>query len=213
MGRDGSRIVDRPMRVIRGSSEAEVVAAFLRGELDSPRYGERIRELLPAAGLDESALLAPELGDAEANARRARVLEEHRAWLRRDGLFGGFPEEVEWRLVGLQPDEVLSILYIDWDWWLQISAGTRLPLDAAARIRAGEVPGSNVEKDEQIAARLSSDDPPPELIVASTPDLPRLVAVEGHVRLTAYALFPEHLPEELPAYLGTSKAMGDWALF
>jgi hypothetical protein len=39
------------------------------------------------------------------------------------------------------------------------------------------------------------------------------VAVEGHVRLTAYALFPEYLPEELPAYLGTSEAIVDWALF
>src|SRR5213593_4329692 len=121
MGRDGSRIVDRPMRIIRGSSEAEVVAAFLRGELDSPRYGERIRELLPAAGLDESALLAPELEDAEANTLRARVLEEHRAWLRREGLFNGFPDDVDWSLVGLAPEEVLSILYIDWDWWLDIS--------------------------------------------------------------------------------------------
>jgi hypothetical protein len=196
------------MRIIRGGSEPEVVAAFLRGELDSPRYRERIRELLPAAGLGESALLAPELEDAEANSRRARVLEEHRAWLRRDGLFGGFPEEVEWRLVGLHPDEVLSILYIDWDWWLRISDGTRLPLDAAARIRAGEVPGSSVEWHEQIAARLRTGDPPPELIISSTPDLSRLVAVEGHVRLTAYALFPEYLPEELPAYLGTSEAVG-----
>jgi hypothetical protein len=201
------------MRIIRGSSEAEVVAVFLRAELDSPRYGERIRELLPAAGLDECALLAPELEDAEANARRARVLEEHRAWLRRDGVFGGFPEEVDWALVGLTRDEVLGVLYISWDWWLHASGGTRLPLDAAARIRAGEVPGSSVEWHEQIAARLRSKDPPPELIVASTPDLSRLVALEGHVRLTAYALFPDDLPEELPVYLGTSEHMSSWALF
>ena len=213
MGRDGSRIVDRPMRIIRGSSEAEVVAAFLRGELDSPRYRERIRELLPAAGLGESALLAPELADAEANTLRARVLEEHRAWLRREGSFNGFPEDVDWSLVGLVPEEVLSILYIDWDWWLDISGGTRRPVDAAARIRAGEVLGARMEEDELIAARLSSDDPPPELIVASTPDLSRLVAVEGHVRLTAYALFPAYLAAELPVYLGTSEHMSGWALF
>jgi hypothetical protein len=56
-----------------------MIAAFLRAELNSPRHGERIRELLPAAGLDESGLLAPELEDAEANARPASVLEEHRA--------------------------------------------------------------------------------------------------------------------------------------
>jgi hypothetical protein len=201
------------MRVIRQSTESEVVAVFLRAELDSPRYGERIRDLLPAAGLDESALLAPELEDADANVRRARVLEEHRAWLRRDGLFGGFPKEVDWALVGLTPEEVLRVLYIDWDWWLRVSGGTRVPLDAAARIRADEVPGSTADSHEQIAARLRTDDPPPELIVASTPDLARLVALEGHVRLTAYALFPEYLLEELAVYLGTSPDMERWALF
>ncbi len=163
---------------------------------------------MPAAGLDESALLAPEFEDAAANAGRARVLEEHRAWLRRDGVFGGFPEEVDWRLVGLAREEVLSILYIDWDWCLRASDGTRLPLDAAARIRAGEVPGSSVESHEQIAARLRSDDPPPELIVASTPDLSRLVAPEGPIRLTAYALFPDYLPGSSPS---TSEPPRTWS--
>jgi len=201
------------VRTIRASSEAEVVAVFLRAELDSPRYGERVRELLRDAGLDESTLLAPDLANAGENALRARILEKHRAWLRREGLFNGFPEDVDWSLVGLEPDKVLSILYIDWDWWLEISGGTRRPLDAAARIRSGNVPGADVQADERIAARLRSDDPPPELIVASTPELSRLVAVEGHVRLTAYALFPDYLPAELPVYLGTSEGMTRWVQF
>jgi hypothetical protein len=201
------------VRTIRAATEAEVIAVFLQAELDSPRYGERIRDLLRAVGVDESALLAPTLDDAEENRRRARILEEHRAWLRRGGLFGGFPEQVDWSLVGLGRDEVLSILYIDWDWWLRISGGTRRPVDAAARIRANGVPGSSVEGHELIAARLRSGDPPPELIVASTPDGAKLVALEGHVRLTAYALFPEYLPAELPVFLGTSDEMTGWALF
>lgn len=201
------------MRTIRSASEPEIIAVFLRGELDSPRYGDRIRDLVRDAELDESVLLAADLDDAEENARRARILEEHRGWLRRDGLFGGFPEEVDWSLVGLPPDEVLSILYIDWDWWLDISGGTRRPTDAAARIHAGDVPEVNAAEDERIAARLRSADQPRELIIVSTPELSRLVALEGHVRLTAYALFPDYLPPELPMYLGTSAAMGDWALF
>ena len=201
------------VRAIRPAIEAEVIAVFLRGELDSPRYGERIRDLARAEGLEESALLAPTLEDADEHRRRVRILEGHRAWLRRDGLFGGWPEQVDWSLVGLAPNEVLSILYIDWDWWLEISGGTRRPLDAAARIRAGAVPDADAGSDELIAARLRSDDPPPALIVASKPDLSRLVLVEGHVRLTAYALFPEYLPEELSVYLGTSEQMSRWALF
>jgi hypothetical protein len=201
------------VRRIRAASEAEVIVVFLRAELDSARYGKRIRLLLAEAELEESVLLAPDLEDAHENECRASLLEGHRAWLRREGLFNGFPEDVEWSLVGLLPEEVLSILYIDWDWWLAISGGTRRSVDAAARIRANEVPGADVESDEQIAARLCSDDPPPELIVASTPDLSRVVAVDGHVRLTAYALFPEYLPEELVLYLGTSKEMRRWVQF
>ena len=201
------------MRTIRTASEPEVIAAFVRAELDSPRYGLRIRGLLRDAGLDESLLLAADLDDAEENAARAGILERYRGWLRREGLFNGFPEDVTWSLVGLRPDEVLSILYIDWDWWLDISGGTRRPVDAAARIRAGEVPGVNAEEDEKIAARLRSDDPPPELIVVSKPDFRRLVVVEGHVRLTAYALSPEYLPDELAVYLGTSVDMGRWVQF
>jgi hypothetical protein len=94
------------VRRIRTASEAE---------LDSPRYAEQVRELLRDAGVDESALVAPDLEDADANGKRARILEEHRAWLSREGLFNGFPDDVDWSLVGLAPDEVLSIMYIDWD--------------------------------------------------------------------------------------------------
>jgi hypothetical protein len=108
---------------------------------------------------------------------------------------------------------VLSILYIDWDWWLHVSAGSRRPLDAAARIRAGEIPGSTVEEHEPIAARLRSADPPSELIVVTPPDHSRLVLLEGHFRLTAYALFPECLPDELEVFLGTSAEIGRWGLF
>ena len=34
----------------------------------------------------------------------------------------------------------------------------------------------------------------------------RPVLLEGHVRMTAYALYPEYLPSELEVYLGTSRS-------
>jgi len=190
-----------------------VLATFLRAELDSPRYRQRIRELLADSGLDESVLLAPDLERADENAARAALLEQHRSWSSRDGLFGRFPQDVTWSLVSLIREEVLAILYIDWDWWLKVTGGTRLPLDAAARIRANEVPDVTAKEEEPIAARLRSSDPPPQLIVVAEPDCSKLVLLEGHVRLTAYALYPEYLPEELAMYLGTSTEMSRWALF
>jgi len=86
-----------------------------------------------------------------------------------------------------------------------------LPLVAARRIREGEIPGSTAEWHEPIAARLRSGDPPPELIVVSVPDLAKLVLLEGHVRLTAYALFPDYLPEALEVFLGVSDEIAGWS--
>jgi hypothetical protein len=201
------------MRLVGPASEAEVVAAFLRAELDSPRYGATISKLLGDAGLHESIVRRPTFASAAENAERDALLERHRAWLRREGLFNGFPDGVEWFRAALSPELVLSILYINWDWWLRATGGTRRPLDAADRIRRNEVEGSTAEALQPIAARLRSLEPPPELIVAAPPDYSRLVLVEGHVRLTAYALYPEYLPDELEVFLGTSEEITGWSQF
>jgi hypothetical protein len=201
------------MRVVGPISEPEVVATFLRGELDSARWGEALRALLREAGEDERVVSRPNVADARENAFSERLLDQHRGWVRRDGLFGGLPERIDWSRVALGPAEVLSILYINWDWWLRVSGGTRLPLDTAARIRANEIPGSTAEEHEPIAARLRTAEAQPELIVVAPPDRSRLVLMEGHVRLTAYALYPEYLPEELEVVLGTSTEIARWCQF
>ena len=131
----------------------------------------------------------------------ADVDERKRAWLERDGLFGGFPDDVEWERVALTRDEVLAILYINWDWWLTVSNGTRLATVAA------QVQGRD-EGDRAIAAAAATN---PELIVVSDRDRSKLVLLEGHVRLTAYAAFPEYLPDELEVYLGVSRRIGEWS--
>lgn len=133
----------------------------------------------------------------------AEVDERKRAWRERTGLFDGFPDDVAWERVALTPDEVLGILYIDWDWWVRVSNGTRLATVAA------EVQGRD-DGDRAIAAAVDTN---PELIVVTDPAHSRLVLLEGHVRLTAYAAFPDYLPAELELYLGTSPAIADWSEF
>jgi hypothetical protein len=189
-----------------------MVAAFLLAELDSPRYRDQVLALLAADGKDASVVVQPNVEDVAENAYRDSLLDRYRAWTRREGLFNGFPHDVEWFRVALTRDEVLSILYIDWDWWLTISGGTRRPLDAARRIRSGDVPAATVEGNEAIAARpLAGDDR--ELIVVAPRDYSRLVVLEGHVRLTAYALFPDALPAELEILLGVSDEIAGWSNF
>ena len=177
-----------------------MIALFLRGELESERFGEKLRGMLAGRELDE-------LDEA---GRRA-LLEEHRAYESRDGLFGGFPRDVQWFRAALTRDEVLDIQFIDWSWWLQLSGGTRSAREAARRIRAGELTpltaGTNAEEHEPYLSSKS------ELIAVTTPAKEKLVLLEGHVRLTAYALYPDRVPDELELLLGSSEEMPDWALF
>jgi hypothetical protein len=198
------------VRIVRPISEDEMIAVFLRGELDSDRYGETLRGFLGRDGRDPEVLRRPDLGDPDANDYRRGLLEEYRAYERRDGLFGGFPQRVDWFRAVLTRDEVLGILYINWDWWLRISDGTRRPRDAARRIRDGLVPGSTAEEHEPLAAALRGTPRPPELIAATTAARSPLVLVEGHFRLTAYALFPDYVPKELEILLGVSDEMAEW---
>jgi hypothetical protein len=142
---------------------------------------------------------------------REEVLAGRRGW-RMGGLFEGLPARLDWQRVALTPDEVLDIRYIHWHWWLKVSGATRSPREAALRIREGLVPGVDAEGDRLIAARLRSDDPPPALIVVAEPG-GRMVLLEGHVRLTSYALWPEYLPGELEVLLGVSEEAASWGCY
>lgn len=160
------------MRVLRRATEAEVLEGFWDSELA-----------------------------AVSRWTPADVDERKRQWNARDGLFDGFPDDVVWERVELTRDEVLAILYINWDWWLTVSNGTRLATVAA------EVQGRD-EGDRAIAAAAATN---PELIAVTDLERSKLVLLEGHVRLTAYAAFPDYLPDELAAYLGVSRRIAEWS--
>ena len=193
------------MRVIGRSSEAEMVAVFLRGELDSERFGPGVR-----SAIDEQLLLEPDLEDEGQNAVRRAALTELRGYGSREGLFHGFPDDMRWERAALTPDEVLAVRYIEYDYWVELSGGTRLPQDAADRIRAGitvfRVPNDGFF---ELADALGTRELPEPIVVGG--DGSRLVVLEGHARLTAYALRPKALPPELEVLLGRSPRISDWA--
>jgi len=205
------------MRLVRSASEDEVIAAFLRAEIDSDRFGQSILTALEADHRPRAIVDSANLHDPQENTYRRSLLGRVRGWGRGEGMFQGFPAEVEWNLAAVTPKELAKVRYIAWDWWLDRSAGTRLATEYARRIRAGDFPGdpdSGLRYHEPVARRLREGPPLPLLIVVrerSRPDF--LVLVEGHVRLTAFFLFPEMLPEELELYLGTAIGLDGWGLY
>jgi hypothetical protein len=83
---------DPGMRVVRSAPADEVTATFLRGDLESPRFRDRLLGLLRADGADPKRIARPDLGDPEANAYRRGLLGRQHEWLAGPHVFGDFPE-------------------------------------------------------------------------------------------------------------------------
>jgi len=201
------------MRRMRRSSEAEMVALFLRTELPAARHRDDLRALLERGGLSERVITAPDLGDDAENQARLRLLTWHRGYGTRTELFDGFPDDVRWQWMAITPAELARVRYVDYDYWVELSGGTRLPVDAAPRIRAGVAPfGVSSDWALGMAQAFADGARFPPLILVTTGPSGDLVVLEGHVRLTAYMLRPDRLPPELEVLVGSSPDMAAWAL-
>jgi hypothetical protein len=197
------------MLVLGPSSEAAMIACFLGAELTSERFGPEIRSALATNGNPESLLTHPDLTDAAANAARRAVLAATRGYGEHRELFDVFPDDVTWTRAVLTPAELAAVRYMDYSYWIELSGGTRLPTDAARRIKAGHR-AYDIPNDGAIAAGQAAKAAvrfTPLILVGETHD--NLVCLEGHLRLTAYAL--AGFPAAVECLLGTAPDMGRWA--
>ena len=199
------------MRQLRPSSEAEMVALFLRTELYSYRYGSGIRALLERDGVPEHVITASDLSDDAENQARLRLLTDHRGYGTRTEIFGDFPDDVRWQWMAITPGELAAVRFIDYDYWVELSGGSRLAVDAAPRIRAGVAP-FGVPNDGllRLADAVAVGARFPPMIVVRTAPGGDLVVLEGHCRLTGFMLARDHLPPEQEVLVGTSRAMTRW---
>ncbi|MFF1909627.1 hypothetical protein [Kitasatospora sp. NPDC058218] len=197
------------VQVLGMSSEDEMVACFLNGELSSRRFGQNLRSHLAAAGQAERLLTHPDLSDAGANFARRALLAATRGYGENRDLFENFPTQVAWTRALLSADEAAGVRYLDYSYWVELSGGSRRPTDAAARIRAGlrafDVP--NEPFVDSARAFIGGERFPPLILVGERRD--NLVCLEGHLRLTAYALVG--FPTDVECLIGTASAMGRWA--
>ncbi len=198
------------VRVLAESSEDEMVACFLHGELASERFGDGIRKALAEEGLPVSLILDADLADPDANDQRSRLLGATRGYgLDRDLFDAGFPRSVHWVWARLAPGELARVRYIDYSYWNVLSGGSRLACDAADRIRAGveafDVPNARFEF--AAAALIAGEHFPPMILAGTSADA--LVCLEGHLRLTAHAL--AGFPVSTTCLVGTDPTLKEWA--
>ena len=124
-------------------------------------------------------------------------------------MFEHFPDDVPWVWARLKPDDLARVRYVEYSYWNELSGGTRLPVDAARRIGAGvtvfDVPNTRFLR---LARALTQGAVFPPLILAG-PGRRDLVCVEGHLRLTAYAL--ARFPVELDCLVSVDRRLARWA--
>jgi hypothetical protein len=199
------------MRMVGPSSEEEMIAAFLKAEIDSPRFQNQF--ILPKLGMDgrdRRIVDAPNLLDSEENNYRAELLQG-RGYVSRSHSFAGFPRDVIWSKVLLEEADFRSIKYGNWPAWVKFSNGTRWTWQAAENFRLGRICGETLQDIFGTIRRLVAGERlPPLILVAESASAPHLVLLEGHVRATSFLLAGG---PPLDAILGYSKNMDQWAPF
>lgn len=202
------------MRIIRSISEDEMIATFLTAELDSARFRDVVLATLRDVGAKEQLVRAPQLQDAQENAQRRAALGKYRGYGLGVDYFQGFPDDVTWERVALTREEVARIKYIDYDYWVELSGGSRLALDGAHNAMAGKVVfGVASNGLTRMADALRQGAQFPTLILVGRSHESYLVVMEGHMRLTAYLIAPDRVPVELEVMLGCSDRMGEWGCY
>ncbi len=197
------------MRTVRPISEAEMVALFLATEYPAPRTHQKMLTVLLREGLSPRIIEQPDLRDAQENNCRRTILEAYRG-----NYFQDFPFPVQWERAMLSKQELEQVRYIEYDYWGELSKGSRLPRDGARTILAGnEVFGVSNQGFLQMAEALRSGVQFPTLILVGKTRQSTLVVCEGHARLTAMFLVPECLPAELEVVVGLSEQMDTWRCY
>jgi hypothetical protein len=157
------------MRFIEAITEDDVVAHFLKHEFKSERFGTAIFEVLQRNGWPASLLEEPDLKNVEECSIRANVLREFRGYGKNDGVFENFPSDVAWGRFAISGPELMQVRYIEYSYWNEISGGSRLPCDAAIRIRQGvTIFGMSTQSFVEMASALRTGAVFPELILVGT---------------------------------------------
>lgn len=192
------------MTLLGSANEDEMIATFIRAELESPRFGAKLRSA--AADLGASIDLLADGTSAQAAEARRRLLAAYRGWGQYESVFGGMPDDLEWSWAELD-EAVLRTRVFTIEWWFEETFGTRSVLAIGEMKRCTADDDSRPQLEQARAAGRMLEPP----ILLSEPDLRRLVILEGHSRILSYMAHPDLAPFPMLALIGTSPRIGEWS--
>jgi hypothetical protein len=189
------------------AKECNMVAAFLQAELSSSRYSKYIQPNLERNGLSRDLVDSPDFENEFHNHFR-RILLQYRGFGANTHLFTGFPPDVVWRFVEIEPKDHHLLLFAKEENWMKIAEGTRSIERAAGRIDRFELP-ETADRVRAIQQDLTGGKSMAPLIFVEGEN-GTLILVEGHSRATAYVGLNW---SRIPALLGFSATMRNWCYY
>jgi len=126
------------MRKTRESSEDEMIALFLQTEFHSSRFHHTLETLMQTMQVDPCIVQTPDWQNADENGLRRALFGRYRGYGRNEDYFQGFPAQMRWEWVTLTRRELEQVRYIAYDYWVELSGGTRLAVDGAKNALAGK---------------------------------------------------------------------------
>ena len=194
------------MKKINDSSENEMIALFLNEEIKSKRFSEKLNRIISELNIDSSIIIDYDLSNDNDNKLRKEILKIYRGYSLNEGLFKNFPDTIKWTWVDLDINDIKKIKYIDYDYWEELSNGSRYAWDSRQNILNGkEIYEVSNQPFLNGAEYLKLGNVFEPLILLSSEDnKDKMIVLEGHSRLTAMCLVPEYI-DKITALIGYTK--------
>lgn len=202
------------MKILKDISEEEMTHLFIMQQIGSFRFAKEMEEIIKKHGVNRKIIDNPNFEDQNENELRLRLRQSFGGSDDEGHLFDNFPKNVSWKRAMLSKEDLIKVKYIDYDYWIKLSNGTRLVKDGASGIRKGvEIFGQSNQKfwDALDALKRGVKFPEPILIAKNISS--DIVVVEGHLRLTVYLLDPACTPNDIEAVIGFSENFQNWDIY
>ncbi len=186
-----------------------MVAEWLKGEMWSKRFSKPLKKILRKFKQGQKIINDPHLDDKRENIIRKKILFTYRK-----ELLENWPKNINWQKVIVNENDLKKIKYINYSYWNELSGGSRLAEDAIKNIFKGKtVFGVSNRQYLEAARHVKKHGFFPKLILVSTQPGAPVVVIEGHLRLTAYLMEPQGIPNKMIAIIGYSPDFKDWDLY
>lgn len=177
------------MKIIRTSKEQEMILEFLKGELESIRFNEKLKNILNKLQLEETIILNGDINNSLENEKRQLIMKKFRGYPS-SSLFKNFPNIYKWNYVLFEKNDIDKIFYINYDYWNELSNNTSKPIEAAKNIKNGKEI-FNVSNEAFLnGSKLLDNKLFPPVILITCNECKYLI-IEGHSRMTIYGLRPD----------------------